>query len=360
MNALEVVRAGRRMSGLVLVAGLMTATSAGAQPVVREATGADAAAIQATVDAFRADLGNPNNANAAGSQAGGRREINWDGGGAAAPATKFPIPMTTFSNRGAIFVTPGSGFEISGQPTPEFGDINPTYPGQFAAFSSPRLFTALNSNVLDTLFHVPGNTNVPAAVTGFGAVFTDVETPTSTKMEFYAPDGRLLFERFVPAAASGSLSFVGVSFPYGELVARVRIVSGNAAFGPDEGEGLDLVAMDDFFYSEPVSTNGLTITPQTGQLFSAAPLNIVLGVRTDAGVALVNGRVELDGGDVTQAFLGCLTPGTIVGGGQSLRCALPGGLLSPGDHALQVELDLSNGTRLRNAVKWTVVANTEP
>ena len=89
-----------------------------AGPVVREATGANAAAIQAAVDAFRNDLGGPNNGVTPGSQPGGRREITWDGGGAAAQATIFPILTTAFANRGAVFVTPGSGFESSGQPSP--------------------------------------------------------------------------------------------------------------------------------------------------------------------------------------------------------------------------------------------------
>ena len=52
------------------------------------------ASIQATVDAFRAQLGNPNNGNAAGTT-GGRREINWDGGGSATTATSGSL--TTFN-----------------------------------------------------------------------------------------------------------------------------------------------------------------------------------------------------------------------------------------------------------------------
>ena len=40
------------------------------------------ASIQDTVNSFRAALGDPNNGNAAGT-VGGRREINWDGGGSA-------------------------------------------------------------------------------------------------------------------------------------------------------------------------------------------------------------------------------------------------------------------------------------
>ena len=42
----------------------------------------DPGSIQPEVDAFRAALGEPNNGNAAGPLASGRREINWDGGGA--------------------------------------------------------------------------------------------------------------------------------------------------------------------------------------------------------------------------------------------------------------------------------------
>ena len=123
----------------------------------------------------------------------------------------------------------------AGNRLPEFGDLNGGYPNLFATFSAPRLFTALNSNVMDVLFSVPGNAAVPAGVTGFGSVFTDVDSATSTKLEFYAADGTLLFERFVPATAGNeSLSFVGVSFDAGEVVARVHIVSGNAAPGPDE------------------------------------------------------------------------------------------------------------------------------
>jgi hypothetical protein len=344
----------------VVVASLGLTTQAAAGPVIREATGANAAAIQAAVDQFRSDLGNPNNGNAAGSQAGGRREINWDGGGAAANATQFPIPMTTFSNRGAIFFTPGSGFEISGQPTPEFGDINGNYPNYFAAFSTPRLFTALNSNVTDVVFHVPGDTSIPAAVTGFGSVFTDVDSPSSTKLEFYAPDGALIYERYVPATAgTETFSFLGVSFTT-ELVARVRIISGNAAPGPDETGNLDIAVMDDFLYGEPVSTSGLTIAPATGKLFQRGGFDIVVGLQAAAGVAVTGGSVKLDGVDVTSVFASCIQIGRIVGGGQTFRCAAPRGFLSPGDHVLQVEFNLSNSTRVRNAVRWTIIGNTEP
>src|SRR3712207_1132113 len=97
---------------LLLLLAALTPT-ARAQ-VVRSGAGADAADILAVVNQFRTDLGNPNNGNTPGSLGSGRREINWDGGGAAAASTFFATPMTTFNSgatpRGAVFTTPGSGF----------------------------------------------------------------------------------------------------------------------------------------------------------------------------------------------------------------------------------------------------------
>lgn len=343
------------MKALVLVMALAAATPAVAGPVVRQAAGPNAAAIQAAVDQFRADLGDPNNGNTAGSQPAGRREINWDGGGDAANIGLFPSPMPTFQNRGATFITPGSGFSISGQPTPEFADINPGYPVLFAPFSSPRLFTALNSNVSETIFHVPGDPSTPAAVTGFGAVFTDVDSDTSTKMEFYAPDGSLLYEAFVPwVAGNETVSFLGVSFDAGELIAKVRIISGNAAPGPDEAGTLDLVVMDDFIYSEPVPTQGLTITPESGTVLRSSPFALTIAIQPPAGAGIVGGRIWLDGTDVTGFLLGCFNIGWS-SVGQTFTCSLPGHTLPAGDHTLQVEITLNNNSRLRNAVTWTVV-----
>lgn len=345
------------MAGVVVALGL--AAPAIGQPLVREAAGASPAAIQSAVDAFRADLGGANNGNTPGSQPNGRREINWDGGGAAAPVTLDPSPMTRFSNRGAVFTTPGHGFEISGAPVPNFGEINPDYQAQFAPFSVPRLFAALGSNVMDVWFFTPGDTAVAAGVTGFGAVFTHATTVDATRMEFYAPDGALLYERAVPwAAGAGALSFLGVSFPYGEIIGRVRIVSGNAALGPSETGALDLAVMDDFVYGEPVPVQGLTLAPTSGKVFRTASLDIVVGVN-DLPAAVTGGRVRLDGADVTPQFLSCLIPGTQAAG-QTFRCPVPRGLLGAGDHVLNVELNLANQIRLRNAVRWTVVANTEP
>ncbi len=343
---------------LVLAIGLLMAGPALAGPLVRQVSGPNAAAIQATVDQFRTDLGGANNGVVAGSQPTGRREINWD----AVPGaglTQDPNPMPRFAARGATFVTPGAAFGISGASVLEFAEVNATYPALFAPFSSPKLFAPLGSNVTDVLFNVPGTQATVAGVTGFGAVFTDVDSATSTKLEFFAPDGALLYEAFAPAwTGDETLSFLGVSFTAGEIVGRVRITTGNATFGPDETATLDVVAMDDFIYGEPAATAGLTLAPESGRLFRTAGIDIVIALEGAPG-AVTGGRITFDGVDATAYFLGCLRPGTIATGGQTFRCALPGNLLPAGDHTLQVDLQFGTQRR-RNAVRWTIVGNTEP
>jgi hypothetical protein len=228
--------------------------------VVREATGPGPASIQAAVDQFRADLGGVNNG-VGGTFATGRREINWDG---VPDAVSSPnnLPANFFnanSPRGAVFQTQGTGFQVSaktGNPTltaVRFGNIDPSYANEFQTFSPERLFTAIGFNVMDVVFFVPGSAS-QAFVSGFGSVFTDVDSATSTTIQYFDQAGASLGTFAVPASLPGSqtLSFLGVSFNGGERVSRVRITSGNAPLGPtDNPPGSDLVVMDDFIYGEP-------------------------------------------------------------------------------------------------------------
>ena len=245
------------LSTTAIVAMFAFPVTAGATSITFSGSGPDAASIQPVVDAFRlaVSAGGVNNGNGFGSAPNGRREISWDGGGAAALATIFPSPMTTFNAggtpRGAVFTTAGTGFEISGQPSPEFGDINATYPAIFQTFSAPRLFTSLGSNTLDAFFFVPG-TNIPASVTGFGAVFTDVDLANTSSLQFFDTANVSLGTFFVPPFNNG-LSFLGVIFT-DAAIGRVRITSGNTALGPNDGGAVDVVALDDFIYSEPQAT----------------------------------------------------------------------------------------------------------
>lgn len=248
----------RKSPGILLtflVMAMALPAVAPAVPLERSVGGSDGASIQATVNQFRVDLGGVNNGNTIGPLPTGRREIGWDGGGAAAlfgiinPAT-FNTPPTT---RGAVFSTPGTGVAISGAPDPEFSNLNPTYLATFTTFSAPRLFSPLDSNIVDQVFFVPG-TNIPALTSGFGAVFTDVDLQNSTSIEYFDVNNASLgiFNVLAGTVADESLSFLGVSFG-SPIVSRVRITSGTAALGPNDnpGGGVDVVVMDDFIYGEP-------------------------------------------------------------------------------------------------------------
>jgi hypothetical protein len=210
----------------------------------------------------------------------GRREINWDAvpDNVAAPNVLPPNFFNANSPRGAVFFTPGGGFQVSANAdnptgTPiEFGNLDPAGPQLFRTFSPQRLFTAKDSPIVEVLFFVPG-TRTPATTTGFGAVFTDVDVLGSTRIEYFDVNGTLLFSRAVRhvPGRDETLSFLGVVFP-DPRVYLVRITSGtvplpsppgtNPPKGDTEGGEtevaaeqltgvLDRVVMDDFIYGEP-------------------------------------------------------------------------------------------------------------
>ena len=238
-------------------------------PAVFQAAGTTTDSIQSTVDAFRVALDNTNtnNNNKQGPLTSGHREINWDGGSKANLTTTFSgNPFDGFLvTRGALFTTDGSGFVQAPPAGLADGNVfnNPTYGTIFKAFSLSRLFSAIGSNITEVDFFVPGGGR-PAAVTSFGAVFTDVDQPdgsgpgkkqgnrgASTLMEYFGADGELLFSSFVPASpGDGRFSFFGIVFEDARI-ARVRITAGNVAPGPDDDGTNDVVMMDDFIYGEP-------------------------------------------------------------------------------------------------------------
>jgi hypothetical protein len=240
LRACEIAIAAILITGALLSPGT-------AAPIFFEDSGVNAAAIQDTVDNFRAALGAPNNGNAPGPLPSGRREINWDGGGQA--TTVSPTPFAGFLNiRGALLTTPGTGFVQA--PPSGLATLfsNPTYNG-FGTFSDPRLFGPINSTLTTVDFFVPGtNGGIPATVTGFGAVFSDVDTATGASLTFLNSGGAALGPFFASPANNG-LSFFGALFP-GEQISQVQIVSGNVPFGPSEFGAIDIIAMDDFLYSE--------------------------------------------------------------------------------------------------------------
>jgi hypothetical protein len=266
---------------VAVAGGLALYVPAGQAMTVRSAAGANAAAIQATVDQFRADLGVNNGLGpcAGGCVPGtGRREINWDavpdsfssGGANPFPGDFFNLPGGSPAGRvrGAQFGTTGS-FEVSadsdsdgdGNPGPVatlFGNHTPDNADDFAAFSAERIFGLVGANEMDVTFDIPGSPGMHATVRGFGAIFTDVELAGSTRLDFYDRDNVLILSQNVPpfevpggGESFDSFSFLGVMFD-DPVIARVRIVNGGFDLDLVPFGANDATAMDDFIYGEPV------------------------------------------------------------------------------------------------------------
>ena len=203
---------------------------------------------------FRAQLGGNANTTAGENQAGGRREINWDG---------VPAALTNVNNfsgdqfnrvvpRGQVFTTEGIGFRVDSN---SLSELNPAYGNEFKAFSPAKIFIAVGSRIIRTDFQVAGSTT-PALVNGFGVVFSDVDVAGSTSLAFFDAQGRLLKKVNAPVRSDANgHSFVGVTFSKA-VVARVRITVGTAGItGANQdisaGGDADLVATDDFIAGEP-------------------------------------------------------------------------------------------------------------
>src|SRR5438876_1535008 len=134
---MRIIASGLAAAGLTLV---LNVTTTAAAPITFSASGSSPAGIQATVDAYRSDLGTLN-PNVKGSFGSGRREINWDGvpDNRSAPNNLPPDFFNVNSPRGAVFTSTVGTFQVSantasGTPV-RFGNIDPSYTGAFQTFS---------------------------------------------------------------------------------------------------------------------------------------------------------------------------------------------------------------------------------
>ena len=245
----------KRLTRFAALVALLSIPTAWAEPVVVtfESAGATAAVITPTRDAFRAAIGGGTVAGANGSFGGFRREINWDGV-PDARADPNPLPADFFnvnSPRGVVFSTPGTGFMVSanaGLAAPVLFGFN----SDFQTFSSQRLFTAVNSNITDVHFFIPGTANA-TTTSAFGLVFTDVEVAGLTKLEFFDASDVLIYSHNALVAVNQGLSFLGATVTGGSI-SRVRITSGQNTIVSNRVLGNpndDVVVMDDFLYAEP-------------------------------------------------------------------------------------------------------------
>ena len=215
--------------------------------------------ITSKINEFRNLLGSTLNTTKGHTE--GRRELNWDGVPDMFASQKIPFdffnPVADGSpenlQRGFLY-SADTDARISSS---AFTNLEPANGTEFFSFSGSKTFSAVSSNLWNVEFEVAG-ARIAASVNGFGAVFSDVDDPSSTSIEYFAGN-RSLGTFFVPVHKGSSHSFLGVYFP-NEKVTKVRIRQGAAvvAVGVKDisvGGTKDLVVMDDFLYDEPVAIN---------------------------------------------------------------------------------------------------------
>ena len=232
----------------------------GAKPAATEAPAAARAGsqvvkasgdVRAAVAQFQALLGDPSNGVTPGQQESGRREISWNGVPPELTNTDA-LPADLFNRNGLIYTIVGTGLRVTDN---DFVDINPTYAAQFESFSPPKTFSPIGSEISEVTFRVAGS-STPAAVTGFGVVFSDVDRMGAASIKLFTAAGQSLGQYHAPIRSDeNGQSFVGVVFDEA-IVARVVITSGQAALGADEfdvsdGGNRDLVVFDDLLFGEP-------------------------------------------------------------------------------------------------------------
>ena len=244
----------RRWLAVFVALFLLPPGIAGAAPILFTAAGD----IQGTVDNFRAALGDPLNVKRSRVATGGRREINWDGGGGnrRPPRAQRRSRYSRIAARSSRRPAPGS---CRPRPTSRAAcrtcSVSPRMPPTSRRSVPLRLFVPVGSNITDGFFSVPGSGGtLPATVGGFGAVFSDVDLADTTSILFFDFNGLPIGSPFFVPVSDGGLSFVGILFDAGERIASVRITTGTTALGlaDNPANGVDVVAMDDFLFQEPV------------------------------------------------------------------------------------------------------------
>ena len=228
---------------------------------VFEGTGAAPGELTPVRDSIRTAVGGGSVAGAHGDFGGLRREINWDGVGAAF-AIPAALPANFFnvnSPRGMVLSSPSAAasFAVSANagegPATLFG-----FAGDLQTFSAPRLFATVGSRFTDIRFFVPGTTTA-ATTSAFAVVFVDVEADNAsdfTALEFFNLADQLIFSRRALVAGNQGLSFLGGVAGAGEQIARVRISTPNNFLlgnGVRLNEASDFVVMDDILYASPVA-----------------------------------------------------------------------------------------------------------
>lgn len=188
----------------------------------------------------------------------GRREINWDGVPDAFAMQSLPIdffnPIGSMANqslqRGLAYEA-GGDFRVSSM---SFAELSSETPSDLTAFSGSKLFANSSAALWQVGFQVAAESTL-ASIDAFGAVFVGVDLANTSYLELL--NGTQVLGRYYvpPHNSTSNFSFVGVHFKNTRFT-HVRIAHGNASIKSGEkdiskGGTKDVVALDDFIYSEP-------------------------------------------------------------------------------------------------------------
>ncbi len=150
----------------------------------------------------------------------------------------------------------------------DFSNINPSYAGDFIAFTQDATFAPLGTTTTDLTFDVAGS-DAAGVVIGAGVVFISVDASQASSIEFFDENGVSLNKTFVPPRSAGPFPVPGPltafpnNIPYSfagwidstKRVAWVRLTNGQAAVDTatlnDRIGTPDVVVLDDIYYSEP-------------------------------------------------------------------------------------------------------------
>jgi hypothetical protein len=314
------VRTRIRFATLMAAMCLAVALPGSAETVFK---GSGTPAATSAHSAFIAAIGGANNGGNPPPQASGFRAINWDavkldgtdfnGATTVISAGKtVGIPVNRFQGRGVLF---DEVYSVSGD---GYVSVNPNVAGLFPFFSASNVFAPFNGNNLDVAFVLPSDpssTPAPAAVSGFGAIFENVQKPNVSAIEYF--NGNVsLGKYFVPEGPVGATEFLGVLFD-APVVTRVQITLGNGPiFSFFDGKvsagpaGAELVATDDFAYAEPAAAPTSFFLPSSAHApgangsFFTTDLAVSNRGAADASFTvkfLGNGVDGRGGADVTQS-----------------------------------------------------------
>lgn len=213
-------------------------------------------------------------------------------------------------------------------------------------------------------FGVTGHSSPNFLAFNLGAVLSNGGIPRGPEtITFTSPVGHVQINAGHGASGTirmdafdGGGNFLGSSSIIGNSALQTLVVDAPAISVCTISFTGSVLVLDDLAFTGAA----LTLSPPSGRYVTTQHFDLTLLVEAP-GVAIVGGNATFDGADVTGTLVGCVIPGTLAAGGQTLRCPnLSGGMLGPGIHTLSVTLNFSDGSTVSDIVTWRVHVNSEP